>query len=302
MSHDPRQSSDEGAPQRGPYMLEPIASKHIDESRRMILRAAEAVPPGEVIVLGAGACDEIPLAELVARFRHVTLNDVERERLERALAAARCDAKSREEVDLRIADLTALTEPLVERIEESLSSCDDPVAAIEHMVTIVAEATSGSLPGASLGGKHDLVVASCVLSQLHFGLTHRAGDLFERRFPGKRDSLGGAAPWTTALYQLARRMEARFIDDLVALMADGGLVYLSESVQMCYVELTPAGTWRTEGTYRMLRSADLRDYVDRRLTIVERARWEWVVSPPTAVGQTGRLYDVQAIMLRAAGI
>ena len=66
-------------------------------------------------------------------------------------------------------------------------------------------------------------------------------------------------------------MEARFIDDLVALVAPSGLVYLSESVQMCYVELTADGRWQTEGTYRMLRdrlrsgrlSSNAR-FVDRR--------------------------------------
>ncbi len=297
MSHDPQQPADLSGNAREPYRLNPIVLRHQEESRRWIARAADAVAACRAIVLGAGACEEIPLAELVARFGLVTLNDVELAPLERAVA--RLDTQGREKIDLQVADLTGTAQPLLEKIGNALQTAADPGSASERMAEIVASQAAGGL---LLAGKYDLVVASCVLSQLHVGLAHQAADLFAIRFPGKLEQLRGAECWTTALYRLARRIEARFIDDLIGLVADGGLIYLSESVQMCYVERTPSGPWQTKGTYRMLRSTDLSDYVDGRFSIAQRGRWEWVVSPPAEAGQTGRLYDVQALVLRVSRV
>ena len=150
-----------------------------------------------------------------------------------------------------------------------------------------------------IDGQFELVVASCLLSQLHFQLTHAAAARFAARFPGQADALGGSDTWKKSLYAAARRMEDRFIADLAALVVPRGAIYLSESAQMCYVRLAADGGWQTDGTYRMLRTTDLADYIRGRFAIVERGRWEWVVSPPQAPGDTGRLYDVQALVLQA---
>ncbi len=93
-------------------------------------------------------------------------------------------------------------------------------------------------------------------------------------------------------------MEARFIDDLVAHLAERGLIYLSDSPQLCYIKLMPDGQWETEGTYRLLRSKELADYLDRRFAPIAQGRWHWIVSPPEKPGDVGRLFDVQAVVLR----
>ena len=68
---------------------------------------------------------------------------------------------------------------------------------------------------------------------------------------------------------------------------------------MCDIRLNPSGQWATAGTYRMLRSQQLADYVDPRFALVAQGRWHWVVSPPERAGDTGRLFDVQAVVLAA---
>ncbi len=294
MSNDPQSSVEPSQLVRGTYLLPPRACRHREASRELILRAAESVTPNRAVVLGAGACDEIPLAELARRFAHVMLNDVDEQSLARGVDAASLDAASRGKIDVRIADLSGITQTVLDRIERVLKTCADPQTAIEAMSQILECQQTGVFP---IEGKFDLVVASCVLSQLHFALTHGAGDRFESRFPGQQERLRQSSRWTAALYHLARRMEDKFVDDLAALVAEGGIIYLSESVQMCYIELASSGQWQTAGTYRMLRSTELSDYLAGLFTIVERARWEWVVTPPAAVGQTGRLYDVQALLL-----
>lgn len=281
----------------GPYLLTPVPSQHVEESRALILDAAGKVRPGRVVVLGAGNCAEIPLAELVARFEHVTLNDVNGQLLEGAVAAAALDEQARAKVDLHVADLTGVTETLVEKISTALATIEDPQAAVAVMARLVDAEQVAPLP---ISGQFDLVVASCLLSQLHFDLVHRCAERFASRYPGRGDQLAGSSLWTTAMFGMARRMEAALIDGIAALVAHGGLVYLSESPQMCYIQLTEAGAWETAGTFRMLRSAEIDDYVDERFAIVTRRRWHWVVAPPQQPGQVGRLFDVQALVLRMA--
>jgi hypothetical protein len=279
----------------GPYRLAPSPSQHVDESRRLIGAAAEDAHPGRAVVLGAGNCAEIPLAQLAGRFEHLTINDVDGELLARGIQSSGLDAAAQERLDVRVADLTGVTEPILEKIDAMLLKTSEVDTAIEQMAAIVERQPLGEMP---IEGRYDLVVASCVLSQLHFGLLHASAERFEARFPGQVERLRQSPRWTAAMYKTARLLEALFIDGLAALLADRGLIYLSESTQMCHIKLTADGQWETEGTYRMLRTQDIGDYIDRRFAIVARGRWHWIVSPPQEVGEVGRLFDVQALVLR----
>jgi hypothetical protein len=281
--------------QPGPYLRDPVSCQQVEASRHLIKAAAESAQPGRAAVLGAGNCAEIPLAEIAARFEHVMINDVDAAELEKGITAAHLDDAARAKLEVRVADLTSATDRLVAAIEELLETADDPDTAIESMAHLVDNAP---LEGMPLDEKYDLIVASCVLSQLHFGLLHRADAAFERKFPRQEVRLRESVRWTSALYEMARRMELRFIDDLAARLAPGGLIYLSDSTQMCYVKQTADGKWETEGTYRMLRSAYITDYLDGRFVAVANDRWHWVVSPPQAAGEVGRLFDVQAVVLK----
>ena len=78
----------------------------------------------------------------------------------------------------------------------------------------------------------------------------------------------------------------------------GGFNYLADTVQLCHVHLTALVRWKTGQSSRVLRSAHLEDFLDDRFTIVEQARWEWVRAPPSEQRKTGRVYDVQVLLLR----
>jgi hypothetical protein len=277
---------------RRPNWVFPVTCRHKSESRRLILRAAEQAQPERAIVLGAGACRDIPLSELISRFDRITLNDIQPEGIESA--TAQIDPARRETLAIQIADLTGMVDPLVATIRQRLSECTDPHSACHAMAESLDACPGGSPLGA---GQFHLVVASCVLSQLHYALTHRTDALLEQRFPGQLEQLRNSPRWTASLRQISRRMKATFLDGLARLTAPRGLIYLSDSVQLCHVHLTPLGRWKTGRTYRMLRPANLEGILDARFTVVERARWEWVGVPPSATRQTGRVYDVQGLIL-----
>lgn len=279
----------------GPSVRDPVPCQQVAESRKLILAAADWAQPGSALIVGAGHCAELPLNELAARFERITINDVDNAVLEEGLATAGLTDEERAKLTIHIADLTGVTESLISQIEDILSANRDPQAAIEAMSHLLDTALVAGMP---LAGKYDLVVASCVLSQLHFGLLHRARLAFDKQFPRQDKLLDGSVRWTSALFEMARRMENKFIDNLAEHVAPGGFIFLSDSTQMCYVTGTPAGKWETEGTYRMLRTRYITDYLDQRFVSVGRERWDWVVSPPHQPGDVGRVYDVQGVVLR----
>ncbi|WP_300164093.1 hypothetical protein, partial [Solidesulfovibrio sp.] len=62
-------------------------ASHIEATRRCVLDAAEACPgTGTALVLGSGACLDVPVAELAARFEKVVLVDAHHPRPARRLA------------------------------------------------------------------------------------------------------------------------------------------------------------------------------------------------------------------------
>jgi hypothetical protein len=280
-----------GAPGRW-FRLPAIADTHVAESRALILDAAARVRPGRAIVLGAGPCREIPLAELAGRFEALTLNDHDGPALEAALHAAGLDAGA---VRLLVADLTGVTAEFVREVGRRVDEAADPAEAIEQ-VARVAEATRPEPFRA--GGAFDLVVASCVLAQLHVAACNLAIQRFGARFPDRVDEFRHAERWTGAMFGLARRMESTFIDALHGLAAPDGRIVLSESVRSCFLYPSGDGAWLTNGSYRMTRTTRLADELDDRFHVERQGRWHWVVDPPTAPGQVGRLFFVEGLLLR----
>jgi hypothetical protein len=99
------------------------------------------------------------------------------------------------------------------------------------------------------------------------------------------------------MYGLAHRMEVAFIDSLPGMLAPNGRIFLSETVQGCFLHPSPDGQWMTDGMYRMTRTTQLRDYIDDRFRVEHHGKWVWVMEPATENGQVGRLYNVQALVL-----
>jgi hypothetical protein len=94
-------------------------------------------------------------------------------------------------------------------------------------------------------------------------------------------------------------MEDRFIDDLDKLLSPGGIAYVSDTVQMCFVRLLPNGDWSSEGLFRMMRTPQLTDCFDGRFQLEPLGEWAWVVDSPANPEDVGRVYRVQALRVRS---
>jgi len=276
------------------YRIPPTENRHEIDSRRLILQAAETVKPGRVVVLGAGKCDEIPLKELVARFERVVLIDLEVNLIESAVAACEFSPEDRANIEIIEGDVTGLTNQVVASVSDAIASSTGAQEALLAMSEAIGLAETASLP---IVGKFDLVVASCVLCQLHLAAMHRSQSVFTERFPDQEALLKSTPAWTAALEGMARRMEAEFIDHLIDWTEPQGQIFLSETVSVAFVELLADGGWSSAGNWRLLKSQKLTDYFDARFRVETRARWPWVVRPPQKPGDQGRLFEVHAAVL-----
>jgi SAM-dependent methyltransferase len=272
--------------------LAPIPCPHRQASRGMILQAAGRVRPGRAIALGAGRCREIPLAELADRFEHVTLVDLDAAMLDDALAGAGLEGSRGARVERRVADLTGVTDRFLEGVDGCLAAT--PEESVERLARL-AQATRPEAFAAD--GTYDLVIASCVLCQLHLAACHGAAARFASRFPGQGPLLSQSSVWFHALYGLARRMEDAFVEALRNLVAPGGRIFLSDTVQGALLHPAPDGHWMTEGLFRMTRTPLLSDYLDGRFRVEDRGGWHWIEEPSGAPGQPGKLFNVQALVL-----
>jgi hypothetical protein len=283
------------------YRIVPVADQHVAESSRMILEVAARVGKRRAIALGAGKCQEIALAKLASQFDQIVLVDLDRSALEEGLAAAELTPDQRRKIDIRIADLTGVTDRLERAWRDAMADASDPTDAIERLAAVTDGEMALNEPGAATlsGETFDLVIASCLLSQLHAPAARRAEQVFAERFADSLAQLRSAARWLGGLQALARRIEASFIDRLPSLVAPGGRIYLSETVQTCLTELAADGAWSTAGTYRMTKSLDLADYIDHRFEIERRGRWTWVAALPQST-RPGKLFDVQSLVLKTA--
>lgn len=287
--------------------LRPVADAQRSTSRRLIGEIASKAPQGgRAIVLGAGRCDEIPLDLLVERFFEVRLVDADRAALDEGLRAAALSVEAANRVTLEIADLTGLTDTLLERAKFLANEAPSFDAWLERVIELTTELrpwplTLGDGLPSAVTPRFDLVVASCVLCQLHVSAQVCMSALVAQRFTrAEADQFHQSPRWSEALAMLAERMERTFVDSLAKLVAPEGRIYLSDTVQVCFVQGTREGDWATDGTYRMTRTTDLADYLDERFAIERLGEWPWVFRSPAKPGDTGRVYRVQGLLLTLA--
>ena len=114
------------------YRIAPFATRHVENSRAWIEKAAaEVTASGSALVLGAGPCADIPLAELLAAFDRVVLSDFDAALLAQAIERLPPDAE-RERIELDVSDLTA-PDSLLAATDAILATADDPQVALEQM-------------------------------------------------------------------------------------------------------------------------------------------------------------------------
>ena len=277
---------------------------HLEQSAALVRAALAARPPEAargIIVLGAGACTEISLAELARAADEVTLVDLDAAAMQRAydeLAATTLQKR----VGLLERDLSGGVSAHLDRLLrgqpwETLAAqgADAVFAAAAHCLDQCVVPDPPLIDG--LGrGDYGLVISALVMTQLFSYPLLDVLDLVQRVAPqwlGDQERQRGYQEAAQAFRARVIRAHLRL---LRGLLDRGGLVVLLTDIRG--FAFTTHGTDH-DAAHRQAMPLVPRTFFDivrEQFTIREERHWEWISDLPTN-DRPGRGYEVVGYVL-----
>lgn len=274
--------------------LKDLADTHNADSSQMILEAAALARPRHVAVLGCGTCVDIPIRELKALGCRLNLVDMD--------GAALKSVKSRyfnepgDSHTLYQSDLTGLIPQMELQLEDDVCTSSDPL----HCLDTLAEWLTATTPvfwQPPRHEKYDLLICSAVLTQLQARVRQHLESMFLTKFSSHARLLHLSPRWRNSVLKFARKIETAFVQHLESLTSRAGLIYLSDTVHVCWLTQSGSETFTTDGAWIATRTARLADYLQVGNEIVSERRWQWIRKLQED-RFCGRLYGVQALVYK----
>lgn len=274
---------------------------HAQKNRAFIETAARQTTRKELaVVIGAGHAFDLPLVELARAFARLVLIDIDAAALSATVKGLFKDAALRARVEERVLDLTGVNRTFIERVDAIVAGAAGTAEAQEAMERLCQGYRLAAAPRLLPAGERaDLVVSSCVLSQVAWPQRIYAERALVRRF----GPLRGAAEqrWARAFSELELRMQQ---DHLTSLAGTAETVAFTSDVVSRVTVLDDAGTERPSGrTILALGVPSLLERIPKMFQIGAHQSWEWGRYRATRQGQGSRM-DVEGAVLtepRTAG-
>jgi hypothetical protein len=247
------------------------------------------------VVLGAGQAFDLPLPALAAAYQRLLLIDVDEQALGATIAGVFRDPAQRARVEPRVMDLTGINAHLVRAVEELVAGpgdADEVQGAVERFCRSYRPVT---LPAILRPGERaDLLVSSCVTSQVAWPQRIFALKLFEKRFRPVRDA--AEQRWIQAWFELEMRIQ----QDHVNALADAAeVVVLTADMISQVTALDQGGGERPTGQRIYTMGVEsLRERIPRLCQIDRHATWEWPRYRPHARGTKGSRMAVEGVVMR----
>jgi hypothetical protein len=296
----------QGAALRAQYRR--ISPEHLRESTALVesaLAARDPAAPKHALVLGAGACTEIPLYRVARGSDAVTLVDLDAPGMERA--RDELPASRRPRLHILVADLTGGVSSALAALLRA-QPWDDLVrlapSAPLDAAAICLDRCPVPDPLDALGltpHGYGLVVSSLVLTPLFSLPLLDVLDTLLLHAPAAADLRDDYLPYRDTASRFRRRVALAHLDLVAALLAPGGAAVLSTDVAGLLLPPTagPHASDPPESLPTLPPDVlDLDADVRARFHIVGSVRhWQWLVTPPTAMAP-GRRFDVVGLLLR----
>jgi hypothetical protein len=268
------------------------------QKNRAFIEEAAARTTGKklAVVLGAGHAFDLPLVELARQFERLVLVDIDAQAMEQTVAGVFKDPALRGKVEPRVVDLTGVNGVLIQRIEAILSgpgTAAEVADRLEHLCQHyrLAEAPRLLPPGE----RADLLVSSCVLTQLAWPQRVFAERLYEKRFTPIRGAL--EQRWARHWSELELRVQQ---DHFTALAGVAEVVAFTSDVVSQVTALDASGTERTTGkTIYAVGVPSLLERVPSLFKSDAHKTWEWPRYKATRQGSGSRM-TVEGVVLTEA--
>lgn len=248
-----------------------------------------------VIVLGCGPCVEIPVESLAKKFTDIDFV----EQGERSLRLLKCKTQqlpSQVRMNFYHADLTGLIQKTEAAAHKAVDCSNNAEQCIDKFCDILnASVADFWQPPASR--TYDLVICSVLLTQLELSVREKLNQVFACNYPNSTQLLSDYDPWRTATWNFARKLEENFIRYLDSLVAPGGIIYLSSTIQVSLLKQVNSNWFVSDGAWIMTKTAQLEDYLTAHHSILQKNRWNWLSTEHTDEWW-GRLYGVQGLIYK----
>lgn len=266
---------------------------HAQKNRAFIEEVARQTEGrGLAVILGAGHAFDLPLVELAKAFEKLVLVDIDGEALNGTVAGVLKDPGLRARAELRLLDLTGVNGQLVRRIDEAVASAADAADARDRLEALCWTYRLEAPRLLPPGERADLLVSSCVLSQVSWPQRVYARRVYERRFSSVPGPL--ELRWARHFTCLELRLQQ---DHLTSLAGMAEQVAVTCDVLSHTAVLDAGGTERKSGrAIPTLGVPSLLERVPKLFRIEGHARWEWAFSKATRTAP-GRRKDVEGARL-----
>lgn len=284
--------------------LRQYSPQHLERCVALILLALKERPRStsrSIVVLGAGACTEIPLAELARAADEVVLVDLDRA----AMQQGRDELPSpdlRKRVNLLISDISGgvsehlqvvLKKQRWDRlVSQGASAVFDAAAACLEQCPVPDPPELAGVGNEECG----LVISSLVLTQLYSYPLLDILDYVQSIAPPLVEEQERHRRYQDATQAFRLRMIAAHLHLLRSLVDRGGLIILLTDMRGFVFEVY--GTHHDAAHRRTipLVPRTLPDVIRENFTVKEESYWEWLTDLPEK-GRLGRGYEVAGYIL-----
>jgi hypothetical protein len=245
------------------------------------------------VVLGAGHAFDLPLVELAKAFEKLVLIDIDAEALQATADGVLKDPGLRARTELRPLDLTGVNGEVVRRIDEVVASAGDATDARARLEALCWDYRLTAPPRLLAPEEQaDLLVSSCVLSQVSWPQRVYARRVYERRFASLPAPL--ELRWARHFTYLELRLQQ---DHLTSLAGVAEQVSLTCDILSNSTVLDAAGTERKSGRpIPTLGVPTLLERIPKLFLVHGHASWEWGFSKATRA-RNGVRKDVEGARL-----
>jgi hypothetical protein len=268
---------------------------HAQKNRAFIEEAARQTQGRALaVVLGAGHAFDLPLVELAKRYEKLVLVDIDAEALNATVAGTLKDAELRARTELRLLDLTGVNGQFVARVDDALASATDAADARDRIETLCWTYRLASPRLLPPEERADLLVSSCVLSQVSWPQRVYARRVYERRFGPLPSQL--ELRWARHFTYLELQLQQ---DHLTSLAGVAEQVAITCDVISHPTVLDATGTERKGGRgIATLGVPSLLERIPKLFAVERHASWEWGFAKATRAGNGSRK-DVEGARLTA---
>ncbi len=268
---------------------------HGQRNRAFIEEVARRTAGRDIaVVLGAGQDFDLPLAELAAIFKRLILVDIDGDSLTKTVARIFPDPGPRSGVDLRVMDLTGINGALVDSLDETIAGSGSPTEVREKVEALCRSYRLAGRPSLlQSADKIDLLISSCVLSQVSWPQRVYARTCFEERFGPLRGE--AEQRWVMAWREFELRLQQDHINTIGC--AATSAVLTSDVISNQTVS-DATGVERLTG--RKVLALGVGSLLERVPVFLQAARheaWEWGRYRPSGGHIEGCRMNVEGVVL-----